>query len=239
MLRPVLDEELTEVTAKVEQLGILVERALALAVEALEALDVQKASATVAADCAIDSLHLEIEEYTHKVVLMQQPLGGFDLRYLTSIPPISIDLERIGDEAVNIALAIERLQAYPSPDGLYPDERTLLETLVKLGQQVQSTLQGTMKAFRERDTKAARQFWFEHTIADRYGFLVRRDSMDALEYKRVLPALAVSPHVLQRIVHLLWVAYHLERASDHCTNICERIVYFVENEYDINKVVDE
>ena len=54
--------------------------------------------------------------------------------------------------------------------------------------------------------------------------------MTLLEGAHVLPALLNDPHIVQRATYLLWIAHKLERMADHCTNICERIVFIVEGE---------
>src|SRR5437016_6142870 len=109
MRRVLLDTALQELDAQVIQLGSLVEHALVRALEALETRDQDMAGAVVRADTTIDDLHLAIEEHALRILMLQQPLGGRDLRYLTAVPPIAIDLERIGDEAEEIAQDVLRM----------------------------------------------------------------------------------------------------------------------------------
>jgi phosphate transport system protein len=58
--------------------------------------------------------------------------------------------------------------------------------------------------------------------------------MAMLEGAHALPSLQQDPSVLQRATHLLWITHELERAADHCTNICERIAFIVEGEMDFH-----
>ncbi|HYX48331.1 MAG TPA: PhoU domain-containing protein, partial [Ktedonobacteraceae bacterium] len=60
--------------------------------------------------------------------------------------------------------------------------------------------------------------------------LVRHDLMTMLEGARAIPALQNDSRILQRATYMLWIAHKLERIGDHCTNVCERIVFIIEGE---------
>ena len=75
-------------------------------------------------------------------------------------------------------------------------------------------------------------------MVDRHYYSVRRELMTMLEGVNAIPALQRDPHMMQHVTYLLWVAHELERISDHCTNICERIVFTVEGEMDIDIPLD-
>src|SRR5436305_14171627 len=109
MARTLLDKELHELDAQIIQLGSLVDDALAKALEALETGDQAKSGMVIEADTIIDSLRAAIEEHTIRLLTLQQPLGGRDLRYLTSTLSIAGDLERTGDGAAGIAQIILRM----------------------------------------------------------------------------------------------------------------------------------
>jgi phosphate transport system protein len=250
MTRVVLDKELNELDAQVMHLDSLVEHALAQALGALETGDREKAEAVIASDDAIDDLHIAIQEHTFRVTILQQPLAGRDMRYLTSMLPITIDLERIGDEAEGIARLMIRMMPFydagespieesstnsPGGEGKTEllTEALLMRSLLDLGQQVRSLLQRTMQAFVSRDAQAARFLWREDTSVKRYYYSTRRDLMTMLEGPQAIPALQRDPYILQRVTFMLWIAHELQRVADHCTNICERIVFIVEGETDI------
>jgi phosphate transport system protein len=57
--------------------------------------------------------------------------------------------------------------------------------------------------------------------------------MEMLEGARAIPALQIDSRILQRLTYMLWIAHKLERVGDHCSNICERIVFIVEGETSI------
>src|SRR5438132_4719520 len=109
MARTVLDKELQELDEQILRLGSLVDDALAKALDSLETGDIAKAGLVIEADAVIDILRAAIEEHTIRLLTLQQPLGGRDLRYLTSALSIAGDLERTGDGAAGIAQIILRM----------------------------------------------------------------------------------------------------------------------------------
>src|SRR5437773_8759630 len=109
MTRTVLDKELQALDEQIIGLGSLVDDALAKALEALETGDIAKAGLVIEADALIDSLRATVEEHAIRLLTLQQPLGGRDLRLLTSALSIAGDLERAGDGAAGIAQNILRM----------------------------------------------------------------------------------------------------------------------------------
>src|SRR6266446_7194405 len=109
MSRTLLDHELAELNEQITRLGSLVDDALGQALEALQAGDQAKAGMVIETDAIIDSLRAAVEEHTIRLLTLQQPLGGRDLRFLTSALSIAGDLERIGDGAAGIAQIILRM----------------------------------------------------------------------------------------------------------------------------------
>src|SRR6266496_1775411 len=245
MSRTLLDKELQELDAQIIHLGSLVDVALGQALEALETDDLAKSGMVIEADTIIDSLRAAIEEHTIRLLTLQQPLGGRDLRLLTSALSIAGDLERTGDGAAGIAQIILRMaplrsnasqiaidgnsSVSASEDGQLT-EASILNGMLELGREARRVLQGTMEAFANRDAKAARYIWEEDDVVDVRYHLVRHDLMAMLEGARAIPALQNDSRVLQRATYLLWIAHKLERIADHCTNVCERIVFIVEGE---------
>src|SRR5947199_9496611 len=117
MTRTLLDRELQGLDSQIIQLGNLDDVALAKSREALETGDLAKAGLVIEADALIDSLRAAVEEHAIRLLTLQQPLGGRDLRYLTSALAIAGDLERTGDGAAGIAQIILRMTP------LHTDER--------------------------------------------------------------------------------------------------------------------
>jgi len=246
MSRTVLDKELQGLTDQIIRLGSLVDDALGEALEALEVGDLAKAGIVIETDAIVDSQRSAVEEHTIRLLTLQQPLGGRDLRLLTSALSIAGDLERIGDGAAGIALNILRMEPLRSsvpqvntavsPNGdVLITETAILRSMLELGQEARRVLQGTMEAFANYDVKAARYIWEEDDVVDVRYHLVRHDLMALMEGARAIPALQTDSRILQRATYLLWIAHKLERVADHCTNVCERIVFIVEGETSIQR----
>jgi len=251
MARSLLDKELHELDRQIIQLGTLVDDALSKALEALEAGDLAKSGLVIEADAAIDSLRTAVEEHTIRLLTLQQPLGGRDLRYLTSALSIAGDLERTGDGAAGIAQIILRMTPLRSSalnpisvadtsvgragDNIGITEASILRGILDLGWEARRVFQGTMEAFAQRDAKAAKYIWEEDDVVDVRYHLVRHDLMAMLAGARAIPALQSDAFILQRATYLLWIAHKLERVADHSGNICERIVFIVEGETSIQR----
>jgi len=245
LTRVVLDKELEELNSQIIRLGTLVDDALELSLEALESGDLAKAGMVIEGDSIIDSTRATIEEHAIRLLTLQQPLGGRDLRLLTSTLSIAGDLERTGDGAAGIAqiilrmaplrsdtsqVNIDRVSSISASEESYLTEAAILKSMLDLGIEARRVLRGTMEAFANSDAKAARYIWEEDDVVDVRYHLVRHDLMAMLEGARAIPALQNDSRILQRATYMLWIAHKLERIGDHCTNVCERIVFIVEGE---------
>lgn len=249
MARTILDKELQDLEEQISRLGALVDDALEKALDALETGDLAKSGMVIEADAMIDSLRAAIEEHTIRLLTLQQPLGGRDLRFLTSALSIAGDLERTGDGAAGIAQIILRMSPLRSsngapgaskgnskesaPDSAEISEMSVLHGMLELGKEARRVLQGTMDAFARHDAAAARYIWEEDDVVDVRYHLVRHDLMTMLEGGQAIPALQSDSRILQRATYLLWIAHKLERVGDHCSNVCERVVFIVEGETSI------
>lgn len=251
MTRIVLDKELKELDQQIQLLGSRVEAALSKALGALETGNLATAGLVIESDLVIDGLRTAIEEHTIRLLTMQQPLDGCDLRYLTSVLSIAGGLERMGDGAGGIARIMLRMVPLhsstpqvvvhtPSSGGEAEiTEPSLMRDLIELGREALRVLHGTMEAFTERDAKAARYIWEEDDVVDVRYHLVRHDLMAMMAGAHAIPALQRDLFVLQRVTYLLWIAHKLERVGDHCGNICKRIVFIIEGETSINRAERE
>lgn len=251
MTRTVLDTELATLNTQIIQLGALVENAIQQVLEAVEHNDVATCGLVVASDVRIDALRADCEQRAFRMLTLQQPLGARDLRFLTSSVAIVGDLERAGDGAAGIAkmlltmpslkkislqsaeeetptheVEIQTTNSVLSSGSL--KEASVMAGILDLGHEAANLLQRTMTAFAERDAKAACAIWHEDDVVDVRYHLVRHDLLALLEGAHALSALSQDELVLQRMTYLLWMAHKLERIADHCTNICERIVFFLE-----------
>jgi len=253
-----LKTELQELDAQMTRLGSLVENALTQVLAALEMENRDKACAVVVGDTTIGDLHLAIQQHAFRTLIYHQPLAGRHLRYLTSLVPITNDLERIADEAEGIAQIFLRMMPYQGEEptageqgaqsqqahdehtpmsayaGVTPSpEKLFMHQIQDLGQEVRSLLQRTMKSFTDRDAQLARSIWQEDHVVNKDHYQVSQELLAMLEGSQATATLKNNPSLLQQVTYMLWIAYKLERMADHCTNICESVVFLVENETDI------
>ena len=250
MSRPIFDDQFLEISTEIIQIGTLVETALDQAIQAIQNGDQALCGLVIASDSTIDDLRSEVERLTFQSLTLQQPLEGRDLRFLSSAPLITADLERTGDMATDIAKLLLRMaplrargtsqvqidpaivsnggQKRPSEPALTED--SIVSGLLNLGQEAQRVLRGTMRAFEESDARTARIIWQEDDVVDDRYRLVHHDLMTMMEGIHAIPALQQDSSIMQRMAYWLWITHDLKRVGDHCTNICERIVFFVEGD---------
>ena len=204
----------------------------------------------IEADTTIDEVRAEVEQLAFESLTLQQPLGGYDLRFLSSAFSIAGDLERMGDNAEGIAQLLLRMDPLRQ-DGVSQDsdlasdgaqserrhppdhaltEASIVSRLVDLGHEALYVLQGMLHAFEQSDAGAARTFWHKDDVVDVRYQRIRHDLMEMLTAIHAIPALQQDARFLQRMTYWLWIAHNLERIGDHCTTICKRIVFILEGE---------
>jgi len=212
MTRETFERELQRLKDDVVQMGVQAGQAISRAVDALKARDVALAEQVVAEDNAIDAQHLELEQRCMRLLATQQPMAG-DLRAIAAVFAITIDLERMADHAEGISRAVKRLAAEP-----------LVKPLVDIPAmeaRIQEMLRETLEAFRTQNARLAVQAAAKDDVVDELRNRVLHD---------LLAIMINDPQTVPRALELLIVARHLERAADHLTNVCERVVYMVTGE---------
>ena len=188
----------------------MVETAITRGIQALKNRDLDLAHGIITDDLAINDKRYETEEKCLEIMATQQPLAG-DLRTLVSVLYITVDLERMGDHAEGIAKIAVMLGDEPTLKP-YIDIPRMAEIAIEM-------LQGSLEAYRDRDTARARVI------------VNRDDEVDALYdqvYRDLLTLMIEDPETIQRATYLIWAAHNLERIADRVTNICERVVYLVD-----------
>ncbi len=259
MARTTLDTQLHEIRTRIIRLGTLVEMALEQAIQSVQNGDQVLCGLVIASDGTIDEVRSEVERLAFQSLTLQQPLAGHDLRFLSSALSITGDLERMGDNAAGIAKLLVRMaprhaagmsQARSASSGLVaqdqkpPLDRVMTEAsivsgIVDLGQEARRVLLGAMGAFEQSDAHAARFIWQEDDVVDVRYHLVRHDLMTMLTDIHAIPALQQDSRIMQRMTYWLWIAHNLERIGDHCTNICERLVFILEGDATIKPTDDD
>ena len=212
MTRAAFEHDLQRLKIEVVRMGERAGEAIHRAVEALRARDVAAAEQVIAEDDAIDAMHLELEQWCMRLLATQQPMAR-DLRTIASVFAITIDLERMADHAEGISRATKRLGAEP-----------LVKPLVDIPEmdiRIREMLRQALEAFRTQDARLAEQAAGIDDAVDQLRNQVLHE---------LLELMVKDPQTIPRALELLIVARHLERAADHITNVCERVVYMVTGE---------
>jgi phosphate transport system protein len=202
-------QELNHLKEELLKMAGLAEQAIANAIDALVKRDTALAEKTIREDEAINEMELEIDELSLKLLALYQPLAG-DLRFITSAMRINIELERIGDLAVNIAERALSLNQEPQLKP-YIDIPRMAEITKKMVKDV-------LDAFVSGDPDLAR------------AVCERDDQVDDLNdqvFRELLSYMLAEPKTITRAVHLIIVSKYLERIADHATNIAEGVIFMV------------
>ncbi len=203
-------DQLEALSTAIVQMGGMCETQLSNAIEAIARRDMQIAERTVALDAGIDRLELQIEQQAVQLLALRQPLAT-DLRETLAALKISVDLERIGDLAKNVAKRA-LVVAREAPD------QTLTQGLVRMGRLALQQLKNVLDAYSRRDSNAAMTVWkHDDEIDEIYNSL----------FRELLTYMMEDPRKISPSTHLLFIAKNFERVGDHATNIAETVHYIV------------
>lgn len=204
--------ELENVKKRILTLGSLVEDRVREAVQAVERIDAELAERIVKTDYEIDEMEIEIEEECLKILALHQPVA-VDLRFIIAVIKINNELERIGDQAVNIGQRVMTIAKRPKPPFSYDYS--------DMGEKVQRMLKMSLDSLVNLDVDLA------------YKVITLDDEVDQIKndaYDRIKQAIRELPERVGYYINLLLISRHLERLADHATNIAEEVVYLVEGE---------
>ncbi len=203
------DAQLEDLRNKLLSLGGKVETEIATAMRALAERDSSLAEAVIDSDREVNRLEVQIDDCCRRLLVLRQPAAS-DLRFITTALKIVVDLERIGDLAVNIAeRALDLNQSPP----LRP-----LHDLGKLADLCQQQVRAALDAFVDGDAeKAAQVIGNDDLVDSTYHNL----------FNELLALMMEDPRNIRRANSLLFVAKHLERLGDHATNVAEMVIYMV------------
>ena len=205
-----LQIEIERLKKRVLAIGVTVIEAIQKALLALEARRAEIASQVMEGDKQVDTAEVELEEECLKLLALYQPVAE-DLRFITAVMKINNDLERMGDEAVNIAEHASFL-ARNNPIPVPPQLSAITAAAMRM-------VRESLDAFVQGDVQAARRICAEDDEVD----ALNREIINA-----VWRMMQDDPQTVERATHLFSVSRHLERIADHATNIAEDVVYMVE-----------
>jgi phosphate transport system protein len=211
-IRKQFTKELENIKKRILALGAMVEERVQIALKAIDTNDADLAQEIIKKDYEIDEIEVEVEEECLKVLALHQPMA-IDLRFIVAVIKINAELERIGDQAVNIA---ERVDVTAKREQLdfYFDYSSM-------GEKAQAMLKMSLDALIQLDYDLA----FKVVMMD--------DEVDKIKseaYDKIKKAMGENPDKIGYLINLFLISRHLERLADHATNIAEEVVYLVEGE---------
>jgi phosphate transport system protein len=194
-------------------LGALVEQRVNRVRMVIDERDVALAKEIAHLDHEVDEMEVEIEEECLKIIALHQPVAA-DLRFLIAVIKINNDLERIGDQVVNIAQRVMRIAKRPVAP--YAFDYSLM------ADKAEAMLRMSLDSLVNQDLDQA------------IKVLHLDDEVDTLKdeaYDRIKQAIADGvTEDIGYMINLLLISRHIERLADHATNIAEEVVYMIEGE---------
>jgi phosphate transport system protein len=210
MERHHFEEELQALKNRLLTMGALVEEKVHQAVRSLIDRRQEEAEEVIASDKEVNDLQIDIDDRCLKLLATQTPLAG-DLRLITAAMKINADLERIGDQAVNVAENVIKLLPQPP---LKP-----LIDIPRMAEIAQQMTRDALDSFVKKDPGMARDV------------LRRDDEVDNLKdqvFRELLTYMMADPGTIQRALALILISRNIERIADHATNIAEDVIFLVE-----------
>ncbi|MGZ3515378.1 MAG: phosphate signaling complex protein PhoU [Thermodesulfobacteriota bacterium] len=203
-------KQLEELKENLLKMATLVEGAIDNAVQSLVKRDSGLAQKAFEAEDRINTMDIAINTECLNLLALRQPMAA-DLRFITSALKIITDLERMGDQAVNIAERAISLNREPQLKP-YIDIHRMAEI-------AQSMVKDVLDAFVNRDSKLAR------SVCERDDLV---DGLNDQVVRELLTYMTSDPKTTKSAMHLLIVSRCLERIADHATNIAEDVIFIVD-----------
>ena len=205
-----LQQQLEDLKSALLRMAALVEEQIARSITAMMERDVALCDQVIRGDQPIDAMELEIDDQCIRLLALQHPIAR-DLRFVAASMKITIDLERLGDIAVNIAKKTKRLVGMP-----------LLKPIVdipRMAEMSQSMVKDSLNAFVRGDEQLA------------VDVCVRDEAVNQLQdqvFQDLVTAMVEDSATVPQALQLIFISRHVERLADHATNIAEGVVYFSE-----------
>jgi len=210
MERHHFEEELQALKSRLLSMAALVEERVHRAIQGLIERRAEVVQEVAVGDKEVNELQIDIDDRCLKLLALQNPMAS-DLRLITAAMKINADLERIGDQAVNIAEHALRLIRLP-----------LLKPLIdipRMAEMAERMTRDSLDAFVRKDAAIAR------------SVLTRDDEVDELKdqlFRELLTYMMADPGTIERALALILVSRSLERIADHATNIAEDAIFIIE-----------
>ena len=204
--------ELSQLRDSLREMSGLVLNSLEYSIQSLINQDQQLAQQVIDSDEKIDRMELDIEEQCLQLIALKHPVSK-KLRVITCGMKAISELERVGDRAVNIAVASQYLSSKP-----------LVKPLIdipRMAEITQSMLKDSLDAYLSGNVDLAKSVWDQDRLVDQLNQQI---------FRELLTFMLEDPHTISRGIHLIFISDNLERIGDHATNLAERVVYIVNGE---------
>lgn len=188
------------------------DKILDLSVKCMLNQDIEGCKKVIKQDDKIDELREYIRDRSIELLVLKQPMAK-DLRYIYALGSIAIELERIGDYAVNIAEESIKI----GRDKYIKD----LVDIPKMYEECKKMILGVKESLENEDEDLAREIALNDDIVDSLYDRVQEDCLKIMND---------NPQTINQGVNLLFIGRYLERIGDHTTNICEKIIFAIKGE---------
>jgi len=215
------EEQLEQLNSMLIDMGALCEEAIHYAVEALKDGTDEKRQLTYETDKVIDDREREIETICLKLLLQQQPVAK-DLRLISAALKMISDMERIGDQAYDIAEITENIK----DDG----RRICAEHIDKMTAEVIEMVTKSIDSFVKKDLGLANRVIMEDDIVDDLFVDIKNDLLNAVAEDRSWG---------EYFIDVLMIAKYLERIGDHAVNIAEWVIFSVTGKHVNEKHIEK
>jgi phosphate transport system protein len=204
--------ELEKLKKRILSLGAMVEKRVYMATKSIENKDSNLADKIINSDYEIDEMEVDIEEECLKILALYQPVA-VDLRFITAVIKINNDLERIADEAVNIAQGVKYISKGKKQHFDFD--------FYSMAEKTEAMLKKSLDALVNLDVDLA----FKVCLLDD-----EVDKTNAEAHRMAKDFIKDNPDQGEYFINLLLISRHLERIADHATNIAEEVIYLIEGE---------
>jgi phosphate transport system protein len=209
MTRIRFHQELDELKHRILAMAGMSEQAIDLAVQAYSQRDLALCQRVLNNEDAINRAEREVDEFAIDLLAMQQPMA-IDLRFILAVIKINADLERVGDQAVNIVQRVMNMIELPV--------RELPVDIPAMASRVRSMVRDALRSFIEGDTDLAKHVLEADDEIDR---------MNHEAFANLSSFMQKSPEGAVQALDALSIARNLERVADHATNIAEDVIFWV------------
>ncbi len=202
-------QQLAALKDKLLAMAALSQQALEFSLEAYLNSDAGLCKHVCEIETAINAAERDVDNMAYDLLAKEQPMA-IDLRFILSVIKINGDLERIGDQATNVAQRAELLLDKP--------KISLPVDIAHMGEKVGVMIRSAIQALLEADAKLAE------------SVLTMDDEVDAINHSvqdELIEVMQLHPHVSEQALNAIIISRNLERAADHATNIAEDVIFWI------------